>query len=339
MNIFLNDYNDLCHEKVYRKIGEVKEKGNVGYGFDEYSENAKNLIKNNLENDDVQIEFLSGGTIANIIAISANLLPYEGVIAARTGHIAGHEAGSIEATGHKVEYIETNDGKLSKELIENRMKDFTDEYHIVPKMVYISQTTELGTFYNYEELKDIYETCIEYGMYLYIDGARMAVGLATSDIEVYDLPDLCDIFTLGGTKNGALYGEALVVVEDELKENLRHFMRQRGSVMAKGFVMGAQFSALFEDGLYYELGKKSYEMSIYLAKELEKANVKFNQKPMTNQIFIEMSNNKVEKLKVNNAFEVMPLDNESKVLRFVTSYRTTEDEIDNLIKDIKSLED
>lgn len=339
MNIFLNDYNDLCHENVYRKIGEVNEKGNIGYGFDEYSDRAKELIKSDLENDNVEIEFLSGGTIANIIAISANLLPYEGVIAAKTGHIAGHEAGSIEATGHKVEYIETPDGKLTAELIRKRMKDFTDEYHIVPKLVYISQTTELGTVYTYEELKDIYETCLEYGMYLYIDGARMAVALAASDIEVYDLPDLCDIFTLGGTKNGALYGEALVVVEDELKQNLRHFMRQRGSVMAKGFIMGAQFSALFEEGLYYELGKKAYEMSIYLAQSLKSIDVKFNQKPMTNQIFIEMPECKIEKLKENNAFEVTPLDDENKVLRFVTSYRTTKEEIDNLISDIKSLED
>lgn len=338
MNIFLNDYNDLCHEKVFAKLQEVNAKGNIGYGNDEYTQKAKELIKSDFENDDLQIEFLAGGTIANIIAISANLLPYEGIIAASSGHIVGHETGSIEATGHRVELIETKDGKLSKELLVNRLKDFTDEYHIVPKLVYISQTTELGTVYSYEELKDIYETCLEYGMYLYIDGARMAVGLAASDLEVYDLPDLCDIFTMGATKNGALYGEALVVVEDELKQNLRNFMRQRGSVMAKGFVTGAEFIALFEDGLYYELGKIAYDMSVYLAEELKKVNVVFNQVPVSNQIFIELSDKNIEKLKENNAFEIQPLDDENKVVRFVTSYRTTKEEIDSLVEDIRSLE-
>lgn len=339
MNIFLNDYNDLCHENVYQKVSEVHEKGNIGYGFDEYSEKAKRCIKRDLENKDVQIEFLAGGTIANIIAISANLLPYEGVIAAKSGHIVGHETGSIEATGHKVELIETNDGKLSKDLLLNRLKDFTDEYHIVPKLVYISQTTELGTVYSYEEIKEIYDVCLEYGMYLYIDGARMAVGLAASDIEVSDLCDICDIFTLGGTKNGAMFGEALVIVEEELKHNLRNFMRQRGSVIAKGFITGAQFLALFEDGLYYELGKKANDMSIKLAEELEKINIKFNQEPVSNQIFIEMPIEKIKPLEENNAFEIQPLSDSEKVLRFVTSYRTNEEEINGLISDLKALED
>lgn len=339
MNIFLNDYNDLCHENVYQKVSEVHEKGNIGYGFDEYSEKAKRCIKRDLENKDVQIEFLAGGTIANIIAISANLLPYEGVIAAKSGHIVGHETGSIEATGHKVELIETSDGKLSKDLLLNRLKDFTDEYHIVPKLVYISQTTELGTVYSYEEIKEIYDVCLEYGMYLYIDGARMAVGLAASDIEVSDLCDICDIFTLGGTKNGAMFGEALVIVEEELKHNLRNFMRQRGSVIAKGFITGAQFLALFEDGLYYELGKKANDMSIKLAEELEKINIKFNQEPVSNQIFIEMPIEKIKPLEENNAFEIQPLSDSEKVLRFVTSYRTTEEEINGLISDLKALED
>lgn len=339
MNIFLNDYNDLCHENVYKKVSEVREKGNLGYGFDEYTEKAKECIKRDLKNENVQIEFLTGGTIANIIAVSANLLPYEGVIAAKSGHIVGHETGSIEATGHRVELIETRDGKLSKELLSNRLKDFTDEYHIVPKLVYISQTTELGTVYSYEEIKEIYDVCLENGLYLYVDGARMAVGLAASDIEVSDLCDICDIFTLGGTKNGAMFGEALVVVEDDLKQNLRNFMRQRGSVMAKGFITGAQFLALFEDGLYYELGKKANDMSIKLAEELEKINVKFNQKPVSNQIFIEMPIEKIKDLEKNNAFEIQPLNDTEKVLRFVTSYRTTEEEIKGLISDLKLLED
>ena len=339
MNIFLNDYNDLCHSKVLDAVSKIKISGNPGYGSDEYTKRAKELIKRDLQNDNVEIEFLSGGTISNIIAVSANLLPYEGIISAKTGHISAHEAGSIEATGHRVELIESVDGKLSRELLLNKLKYLNEEYTIVPKLVYISQTTELGTVYTYEEIADIYETCLEHGMYLYIDGARMANGLAASDIEAYDLPDLCDIFTLGGTKNGAMFGEALVVVCDELKQNLRNFMRQRGSVIAKGFITGAQFEALFEDGLYYKLGKISYDRAMYLSEELKKINVRFNQKPVSNQIFIELSNNKIEELKKNNMFEILPLDDENKILRFVTSYNTSCSEIDNLITDLKALED
>ncbi|RVU55655.1 threonine aldolase family protein [Anaerosphaera multitolerans] len=330
MNIFLNDYNDLCHEKVYKKLATVKEKGNPGYGSDEYTERAKELIKRDLKRDDVQIEFLAGGTIANIIGISANLMAYEGIIAVESGHIVGHEAGSIEATGHKVELIYSEDGKLSGELLEKRMEDFGEEYHIVPKLVYISQTTELGTVYSYDELREIYDVCLKYGLYLYIDGARMAVGLAASDVKVEDLCDLCDIFTLGGTKNGALYGEALVIVEDELKENLRHFMKQRGAVMAKGFILGAQFEALFEDGLYYELGKRAYENSLKLSRAVEETGVSFYKKPESNQIFIVYPKSKIDELFKDNAFEVMPYDEENRVLRFVTNYRTTEEEIEGL---------
>lgn len=330
MNVFLNDYNDLCHEEVYKKLASVREKANIGYGNDEYTNRAKELIKRDLKRDDIEIEFLAGGTIANIIGISANLMHYEGIIAVESGHIVGHEAGSIEATGHKVELIHSEDGKLSADVLEERLEDFTEEYHIVPKIVYISQTTELGTVYSYEEIKSIYDLCLEHGLYLYIDGARMAVGLAASGMDVADLCEVCDIFTLGGTKNGALYGEALVVVEDELKQNLRNFMKQRGAVMAKGFVMGAQFEALFENGLYYELGKKAYNSSLKLAKAIEETKIEFYQTPKSNQIFIIYPDSKIEKLREKNLFEVTPYDKENKVLRFVTTYKTTDEEIESL---------
>lgn len=337
MNIFLNDYNDLCHNKVLEKINEVQNMGNPGYGEDRYTARAKELIKKELVNDEVDIQFVAGGTIANIIAISANLMPYEGIIAANTGHIVAHETGSIEATGHRVEMIDTEDGKLSKKLIEEKLKYLDEEHTIVPKMVYISQTTELGTVYSYEEIAEIYDLCIENGMYLYIDGARMANGLAASDIDIYGLPDICDIFTLGGTKNGAMFGEAIVIVADELQQNIRNFMRQRGAVIAKGFLTGAQFEALFEDGLYYELGKKAQKMSRLLVEKLYGL-VKFHAEPASNQIFIEYPAKKIEKLAENNLFEVQQLDEENRILRFVTTYKTTEEEIDSLVSDLKNLE-
>ena len=193
----------------------------------------------------------------------------------------------------------------------------------------------MGTVYTYDEIKNIYDVCLEYGVYLYIDGARMAVGLAASDIEVSDLVNICDMFTLGGTKNGALYGEALVIVSDELKQNVRRYMKQRGATMAKGFVLGAQFIGLFEDGLYYELGKKSYEMSRYLADRLKEVDLDFYRKPESNQIFLLLDRELIDRLLKNNLFEIMDYSDEKKIIRLVTSYRTSKEEIDSLIEDIK----
>lgn len=335
MNIFVNDYNDLCHEKVLEKLNTINKKGNLGYGYDDYTKKAKELIKRDLKNENVEIEFLAGGTIANIIAVTANLFPYEGIIAANSGHINAHEAGSIEATGKKIETIYSKDGKIYADELELFLDKFSEEHTISPKIVYISQTTEMGTVYTYDEIKNIYDVCLEYGIYLYIDGARMAVGLAASDIEVSDLVNICDMFTLGGTKNGALYGEALVIVSDELKQNVRRYMKQRGATMAKGFVLGAQFIALFEDGLYYELGKKSYEMSRYLADRLKEVYLDFYQEPESNQIFLLLNRELIDKLLRNNLFEIMDYNEEKKIIRLVTSYRTSKEEIDNLIEDIK----
>lgn len=330
MNIFVNDYNDLCHERVFEKLGKIERNGHLGYGSDCYTEQAKSYIRRDLKDETVEIEFVGGGTIANIVAISANLMPYEGIIAASTGHITAHETGSIEATGHKLETIEVANGKLSAELIEEKILSLGEEYHIEPKLVYISQTTELGTVYSLEEIKEIYRVCVLHGLYLYIDGARMATGLAASGIDISELPKVCDIFTLGGTKNGAMYGEAIVIVDEDLKVNVRKFMKQRGAVMAKGFALGAQFEALFEDGLYYELGKKSFEASKKLESKLRSAGAKFYQEPVSNQIFIEYPLGKIEQLSIDNMFEVMPLDEENRVLRFVTTYLTTDEEIENL---------
>ncbi|WP_019132307.1 threonine aldolase family protein [Peptoniphilus obesi] len=335
MNIFVNDYNDLAHEKVLEKLNIVNKKGNLGYGYDDYTKKAKELIKRDLKNENVEIEFLAGGTIANIIAVTANLFPYEGIIAANSGHINAHEAGSIEATGKKIETIYSKDGKIYADELELFLDKFSEEHTISPKIVYISQTTEMGTVYTYDEIKNIYDVCLEYGVYLYIDGARMAVGLAASDIEVSDLVNICDMFTLGGTKNGALYGEALVIVSDELKQNVRRYMKQRGATIAKGFVFGAQFIGLFEDGLYYELGKKSYEMSRYLADRLKEVDLDFYQEPESNQIFLLLDREWIDKLLKNNLFEIMDYNDEKKIIRLVTSYRTSKEEIDSLIEDIK----
>ncbi|WBW49962.1 beta-eliminating lyase-related protein [Peptoniphilus equinus] len=335
MNIFLNDYNDIGHKAVLEKLQTIEKCGHYGYGYDIYTAQAKALIRKEVDDESVAVEFVSGGTMANIIALTSSLRGYEGIIAARTGHINAHEAGSIEATAHKIEGIDTEDGKLTAALLEKKIAELTEEHHIVPRVVYISQTTELGTVYQLQELERLYDVTTKAGLYLFIDGARMAAGLAASNVGIGDLPRVCDMFTLGGTKNGALFGEAVVVKEERLKAGLRHYMKQRGAVMAKGFLLGAQFEALFDNGLYYELGRRAHQAAMDLAKAIQNR-VTFYMPPVSNQIFIRYPADKIDALKVNNLFEVMPLNETERVLRFVTTYRTKPEEIESLARDLQA---
>ena len=331
--MFLNDYNDLAHERVLRDLIKL-EKGYKGYGKDEISMEAAELIKRDLKCD-CDIHFVPGGTIANVLVINAALRPYEAVIAPVTGHIEGHEAGSIEALGNKILTMETEDGKINPEALREFAEKFIEDYQVKPKAVYISNTTELGTYYDSKELKEIYKVCREKNLYLYIDGARMAVAMAKAEIKPYEMKDFCDIFTFGGTKNGALYGEAVVIFNDDLKENFRLIMKQRGAMQAKGFILGSQFKTLFQDGLYYELGKKALKMAEYMVEGLKESGVKFNEPPLTNQIFIELPKNVAEELASKFAFEVQEDLKDKKVIRLVTNYRTTIEEIDEFIEEIK----
>lgn len=331
--MFLNDYNDLAHERVLRDLIKL-EKGYKGYGKDEISMEAAELIKRDLKCD-CDIHFVPGGTIANVLVINAALRPYEGVIAPVTGHIEGHEAGSIEALGNKILTMETEDGKINPEALKEFAEKFTEDYQVRPKAVYISNTTELGTYYDREELREIYKVCREKNLYLYIDGARMAVAMAKAQIKPEEMQDLCDVFTFGGTKNGALYGEAVVIFNDDLKENFRLIMKQRGAMQAKGFILGSQFKTLFEDGLYYELGEKSLKMAECMVEGLKESGVKFKEPPLTNQIFIELPKNVAEELASKFAFEVQEDLKDKKVIRLVTNYRTTREEIDEFIEELK----
>ncbi len=337
MNFFLNDYNDIACDRVLEALRNEKINGHIGYGVDEISKEAAEFIKRDIKCKDVEIHFVHGGTMANILILSHRINTYEGIISVHSGHIEGHETGSIEATGHKIHTIYSEDGKLSGEKLKEALEEFGEEYMVVPRMVYISNTTELGTVYNLDEVREIYRVCKENGLYLYIDGARMAVALAASSINPEVLPEICDAFTLGGTKNGAMYGEALVIVNDELKKDFRFYLKQRGAMLAKGFALGIQFRELFRDGLYYENGRVAYEMGSILAKGLREIGVEFAYPPESNQVFILLSKDKVEKLRENNAFEITGRMGEKLVVRFVTNYRTTEDEVKNLMEDLKCL--
>lgn len=247
MYFFLNDYNDIGRPEILEAILKAKDEYNIGYGFDSHSENARNLIKKSLKNENVDIHFVPGGTPANVLGVTCGMRQENSVIAATSGHIEGHEAGSIEATGIKIETIKTPTGKLTRKLLEEKLASFNSELVTVPKKVYISNTTELGEVYTKKELEDIYNFCKENNLYLFIDGARLAAALVSEkcDYDISDLCNFCDIFYLGGTKNGLIFGEALVIVNDDLKKSFINLQKQKGYLLAKGFVPGIMFETVF----------------------------------------------------------------------------------------------
>lgn len=334
MNNFLNDYNDMGHEKVYERLLTLQKGSYSGYGSDELTDHARKLIEKELGRS-AEIEFVAGGTIANIVCATANLRPYEAVLCAGTGHIVDHETGSIEATGHKVVTISSEDGKLYAHQIEEILKHHDQEINVRIGLVYISQTTELGTVYTKKELEELYELTQREGLILYIDGARLGVSLAATSMTLADVAKVCDIFTIGGTKNGAIYGEALVILREDLQKYFRYYMKQRGAIMAKTFVLGATYEALFEDGLYYELGQKSYDASRKIVEGLKKLEVPFLYRAESNQIFLTLEEEQIEKLKEDNLFEIT--DPFHHVIRLVTNYRTTEEEIQGLLDSLEKI--
>lgn len=336
MYFFLNDYNDICIPEILDALKGALDEKNPGYSFDTHTENAICLIKNAIQYKNAEIHFVPGGTSANILGATAGLRPEESILSATSGHIEGHEAGSIEATGVKIETIPTIDGKLTVELLENKLSDFGPEFMTVPRTVYISNTSELGTIYTKEEIESIYNFCKLNGLYLFIDGARMAAALVSekANLKLEDLPRICDSFTLGGTKNGMLLGEAIVIVNDELKRGFINLKKQKGAMLAKGFVTGIMFETVFamEDG-YLKGARHAHKMAEKLAKGLEEKGIELYQEFQSNQIFIERTKTEVEELRKVAAFEVTgKTEAGNDVIRFVTTYRTTEEEVEGLIE-------
>ena len=337
MYFFKNDYNDICIPEVLDALKDALDEKNPGYSFDNHSKEAEDLIKKELENENVDVHFVPGGTSANILGVTAGLKRQESVIAATSGHIQGHEAGAIEANGIKIELIYTEDGKLTRELLEEKMAYFGPEFMTVPRTVYISNTTEVGTVYKKSEIEEIYEFCKENDLYLYIDGARMSAALVSEEFsaKISDLPNMCDIFTLGGTKNGLLFGEALVIVNDELKKGFLNLKKQNGSMMAKGFVSGIMFKTMFnmEDG-YLKGARHAHKMAKMLAEGLEEKDQKLFMPFYSNQVFVISDEEQIKCLEDVAEFEVFTETPDKKpVVRFVTTYRTTEEEIKGLISE------
>lgn len=337
---FANDYSEGAHPKILEAMLTNNLQQNPGYGLDIHCEHAKELIRKEIGKEDIQIHFIPGGTQTNLLAISSVLRPHQCVIAADTGHINVHETGAIEATGHKVVTVPHAEGKITPDQIENVIKNHKDEHMVQPKMVYLSNTTELGTLYKKDELSALSRICKQYGLFLFLDGARLASALTSkeNDVELKDIAELTDLFYIGGTKNGALLGEALVLCNPILFEDFRFLIKTRGAMMAKGFVMGIQFETLFEDGLYYELGEHANKMAERIKKAFQKKNISFYQPPCTNQLFPILTEAEKNKMEEQFVFQIeRKLPNGNYAVRFVTSWATTPESVQQLEKFIETL--
>lgn len=335
---FKNDYSEGAHPRILEALVESNYVQEYGYGEDSFSQEAKVLLKKRLENQTVDIHFLTGGTQTNLVAISAFLRPHEAAIAAQTGHIFVHETGAIEATGHKVLTVEVDNGKLTPAKIQEVLDEHTDEHMVKPKLVYISNTTEVGTVYTKKELEDLSEFCCAKKLYFFMDGARLGSALCSdgNDLVLADLPKLMDAFYIGGTKNGALLGEALVICNEDLKPDFRYHMKQKGALPAKGRVIGIQFRELFRDNLYFDLSTHANRLANKLRDQLKEAGVVFFSESDSNQIFPILSNKVIAQLKSKYSFEIWgKVDEERTAIRLVTSWATREEAVTSIIGDIR----
>lgn len=340
MYSFKNDYSEGAHPRILHALLETNLEQDEGYGGDRYSKKAIELIKEKIESKNVDIHFISGGTQTNLIAISAFLRPHEAAIAVSSGHILGHETGAIEATGHKILSVEGKDGKLSPADLQGVLDGHPDEHMVKPKLVYISNSTEIGSIYSKSELQDLHEFCQRNHLILYMDGARLGSALCAeeNDLQLSDLPKLVDAFYIGGTKNGALIGEALVICRDSLKEDFRYHIKQKGALLAKGRLMGIQFLELFSDDLFFELASHANKMAGMIREELNKANITFLTHSPSNQLFPILRNSVISDLQNNYDFHIWEkIDSNFSAVRFVTSWATKEDEVTGLIEELKRL--
>lgn len=341
---FNNDYNQGAHPAILQALNETNLNSFAGYGDDEWCEKARLEIQKYLGNADADIHFMIGGTQTNYTVITAALRPYQSVISADTGHINAHEAGSIEHTGHKILAAPAVDGKLTAEAIRKIAAKYTDngspEYLTEPKLVFLSSPSEYGTVYSRQELEAIHDVCQQYGLYLYLDGARLGYWLASDkcDVTLEDIAKLTDVFYIGGTKCGALLGEALVILNPELKRNFRTCMKQTGGILAKGWLLGLQFYTLFKDGLYFEICKQADELAMQLKAAFRRCHIPLFINSSTNQLFVILSAKQTSELSKEFTFEYdHRIDASHSCVRFCTSWSTTPEMLQKLIYTIENL--
>lgn len=337
MIYFRSDYSLGAHPKVMEALMETNMEHTDGYAEDRFSFETADMIREMIGRSDAHIHFLVGGTPTNTITIAAALRPYEGAISAASGHIYVHETGSVEATGHRVFAAPTEDGKLRPADIEKIMLLHEDEHTVIPKLVYITHPTENGGVYTKAELKALRECCDKHGLYLYMDGARLGTALTWpgNDVTLKDLPELTDAFYIGGTKIGTLFGEALVILNDDINDHFRYMVKRSCALLAKGRLIAIQLKALLEggeDSLYYQLSRHENQLAIKLAKGVQEKGYKLWIPHQTNQVFVIVDNDKIAQLEKDFFFYTWaPYDESSSVIRLVISWGSTEEDIDAIL--------
>lgn len=334
--IFLrNDYSTGCHPKVLEALTITNMENTEGYGLDPYCEKAAQDIKDIIDCQNVDVHFLMAGTQTNLTALTSVLRPHEAIIAPHTGHICCHEAGAIEATGHKIIHIPSADGKLYPAEIEAVMEEHCNEHYVKPRVIFIADLTETGIIYTKSELLELRKTCDKHNLLIYMDGARLAMALTQkdNDVDITDIPKIVDMFYIGGTKCGIMFGEALVIVNDDLKVETRYIMKQRGAILAKGRLLGVQFSAIFEDNLYFELGKHANELAYKLAEGIRAKGYKFENEPCSNLVFPIFPDELLEELEKKVMMEPNFSNHDGTTsVRLVTSWSSTEDDVNAFLE-------
>lgn len=330
---FNNDYSTSAHPLVLQAISALNQDRFIGYGMDNITLKAAKSIKDLVGNPKASVHFLVGGTQTNLTFIASILRPIDAVIAVDSAHIYVHETGAIEAGGHKILITPGRDGKIVVEEIAKVLTAHSDEHMVNPKLVFISNATELGTTYNREDLIKLSMFCKKHNLYLFVDGARLANALAATNLTLADLGKYCDAFYLGGTKNGLLFGEALVINNPLLGKDFRFNIKQKGGLLAKGFLLGAQYSAIMKDQLYLKLADHANTMGQLIKKALIKNKYSLFSNSNTNQIFVKLPNSLIKKLERDFIFSIWnSVDANYSIVRFVTSYATTKEEVAALIK-------
>ena len=344
MIYFHNDYSEGCHESVLKLLNESNLEQTDGYGIDPYCSRAADKIRKLCGNENLAVHFLVGGTQANLTVIDAALRPHQAALGAESAHINVHETGAVEATGHKVMSVPSADGKITAEQVKHAVEahyaSASFEHTTQPKLVYISNPTELGTIYQLAELEALSAVCREKGLYLFMDGARLGYGLTAkgNDVTLADIARLCDVFYIGGTKVGALFGEAVVISNPTIAEDFRYMIKQHGGMLAKGRLLGIQFDALMTDNVYFDIAKRANSLADRIRDTLDSLGYTYVVPTTSNQIFPILPDKLLDELGKSFAFSEMDrIDENSRSVRFCTSWATKEENVDALCEKLREL--